>query len=435
MTSKSVAETLNAALATIRQLRADNAELTRSRRDEHIAVVGTGFRLPGGADTPQGLWDVLNGPSDAIEAMPAQRWGHLSFDRFGPVTTGSHGHVGRVGDVSGFDAAFFGVSDHEAHLMDPQQRLVLETTWEAAERAGWPLAGLQSERTGVFLGVAHQDYLFAALAAEPTLSAHLGAGIARSIIANRVSYLLGLTGPSLTVDTACSSSLMALHLACQSLRAGECDRAFAGGVNLILSPVSTAVTGRALPFAPDGHCKALAADADGMIRSEGSGVVALRPLSAALADGDPVVAVIRSSGTNQDGRTNGLTAPNPAAQSRLLKDTLARSGLVAGDVTYIEMHGTGTPLGDPIEVEGIVASYGDSAAPCWLGSAKAAIGHLESAAGVASVLKVVEAFRRGTVPPSTISGTSTPRSALKGRASGCRAAPSRGPATVPCAQR
>lgn len=414
MRSESVAETLGAALATIRQLKAENAALSRRGRNEPVAIVGTGFRLPGGADTPERLWQVLTGSTDVVAPLPAHRWAHLAFDGFGAVGSGSHGHVGAIGDVSGFDGGFFGVSDHEAHLMDPQQRVVLETTWEAAERAGWALPGMQEERTGVFLGVAHQDYLFAALAAEPTLGAHLGAGVARSIVANRVSYLFGLTGPSLTVDTACSSSLMALHLACQSLWSGECDRAFAGGINLILSPVSTAVTGRALPFAPDGHCKALSADADGMVRSEGSGVVALRPLSAALADGDPVAAVIRASGTNQDGRTNGLTAPNPAAQARLLRGTLAQAELTPDDITSVEMHGTGTPLGDPIEVEGILSAYGTGTSLCWLGSAKATIGHLESAAGVAAVLKVVETLQRRRIPAQVNLGQLNPEIRLDG---------------------
>lgn len=283
--------------------------------------------------------------------------------------------------------------------MDPQQRLALELAWEAMERAGWTTADVRSGSTGVVLGVAHQDYLFSALVAEPHVGGHLGGGNARSIIANRVSYLLGLSGPSMAVDSACSSSMLAIHLACQSLRTGESDRVFAGGVNLILSPLSGVVTGRSLPFAPDGRCKALAAGADGMVRAEGGGVVALRRLRDAVADNDPVLGVILASGTNQDGRTNGLTAPNPVAQSRLLAGTLARAGLAPHDVSYIEMHGTGTPLGDPIEVEAIMDAYrARPDAVCWLGSVKATLGHLEAAAGVASVVKVLETIRHREIP-------------------------------------
>jgi acyl transferase domain-containing protein len=396
-----VDDTLRHALTTIRRLRQQNADLTAAadQLDQPIAIVGAGFRLPGGADNPDSLWQVLTADTDAVRPLPTDRWAHLDFSAFGPAAAGATGWAGVVDDVTGFDTDFFGISDREATLMDPQQRLALELTWEAIERSGWTLPDLQADVTGVILGVAHQDYLFTAMVAEPGIGTHLGAGNARSIIANRVSYLLGLTGPSLAVDTACSSSLMAIHLACQSLRTGEADRMFAGGVNLILSPLSTAVTGRALPLAPDGRCKALADGADGMVRAEGAGVVALRRLPDAVRDADPILGVILATGTNQDGRTNGLTAPNPVAQSRLLTTTLNRARLTPPDVTYVEMHGTGTPLGDPIEVEGIIGAYGAPAAPtCWLGSAKATFGHLESAAGVTSLIKVLEVLRRRQIP-------------------------------------
>lgn len=414
-----VDDTLRHALATIRRLRRENAELAAAAEhaDQPIAIVGAGFRLPGGADCPDSLWRVLTADTDAVGPLPTHRWAHLDFSAFGSVVAGSTGWAGAVDDVTGFDADFFGIADREATLMDPQQRLVLELTWEAMERSGWTLPDLQADATGVILGVAHQDYLFAAMVAEPGIGTHLGAGNARSIIANRVSYLLGLTGPSLAVDTACSSSLMAIHLACQSLRNGESDRMFAGGVNLILSPLSTAVTGRALPLAPDGRCKALADGADGMVRAEGAGVVALRRLADAVRDADPILGVIVASGTNQDGRTNGLTAPNPVAQSRLLTTTLTRAGLSPDDVTYLEMHGTGTPLGDPIEVEGIIGAYGTTspdARTCWLGSVKATLGHLESAAGVASLIKVLEVLRRRQIPGQVNIGRLNPEIRLDG---------------------
>lgn len=400
MTPDALHETLRTALATIRELRAANERLEAGLAvgTEPIAIVAASYRLPGGADSPDRFWEVLTGSHDVVRPLPVHRWAHLDFSAFGAAGA-VEGWAGSIDDVTGFDAEFFGISDREAILMDPQQRLALELAWEAMERAGWTTADVRNGSTGVILGVAHQDYLFSALVAEPHVGGHLGGGNARSIIANRVSYLLGLTGPSMAVDSACSSSMLAIHLACQSLHTGESDRVFAGGVNLILSPLSTVVTGRSLPFAPDGHCKALAASADGMVRAEGGGVVALRRLRDAVADNDPVLGVILASGTNQDGRTNGLTAPNPVAQSRLLTETLARAGLTPQDVSYIEMHGTGTPLGDPIEVEAIKDAYRSRPdAVCWLGSVKATLGHLEAAAGVASVVKVLETIRHRKIP-------------------------------------
>ncbi|RMI26803.1 acyltransferase domain-containing protein, partial [Streptomyces triticirhizae] len=396
-------EALRRATSTIRELRGELDRLTAERRRaaEPVAVVGAACRLPGGADSPEALWRLLRAGTDAVRPLTDERWRGVDFSAWDdPAFARIPRHAGLLDEIDGFDAAFFGISDGEAAFLDPQQRLALETVWESAERAGWTPEQLTGAPTGVFLGVGHQDYLLAALARGGEIGSRLATGTARSMIANRVSYELGLTGPSLAIDTACSSSLVAVHLACRSLRAGDCDRAVAGGVNLILSPLSTTLTGRALPMAPDGRVKALAADADGMIRGEGCGVVALRRLSDALADGDPIQAVILADGTNQDGRTNGLTAPSPFAQQRLLEDVRKASGLSAEDITLIETHGTGTPLGDPIEYEAIRAVYGSApeSATCWLGSVKANLGHLEFAAGIASLLKTLGAVQHGVVP-------------------------------------
>ncbi|MER6716128.1 beta-ketoacyl synthase N-terminal-like domain-containing protein [Streptomyces sp. NPDC000877] len=385
---------------------------------EPIAVVGAACRLPGGVSTPEQLWQLLRTGRDTVRPLSGERWSGIDFSgwddgAFARIPR----HAALIDDVDGFDAGFFGISAVEAARMDPQQRLALEHVWEAGERAGWTLGSLRATPTGVFLGVGHQDYLTASLAAGEEVGSRLVTGTARSLIANRVSYEFGLQGPSLTVDTACSSSLVAMHLACQSLRTGECRQAFAGGVSLILSPLSMTLTGRALPMAPDGRCKAFAADADGMVRGEGSGVLALKRLSDALADGDPVQALVLASGTNQDGATNGLTAPSPAAQAALLHSTLKASGLAPSDITFVEMHGTGTPLGDPMEYKAVCEVYGATAddPTCWLGSVKANLGHLEFAAGVASVLKTLGALRHGTVPPQINVDRVNPRIELEGR--------------------
>ena len=385
------ANALRMAATEIRDLRARLAIAEARHPDEPIAVVGMACRFPG-CDSPDELWDLLAAGRDAVTALPVDRWDGAVADGF----------AGVVDDVEGFDAGFFGIAEPEARLMDPQQRMVLECAWHALERAGITAARARAGRTGVFVGVAHQDYLFTALAHGVPPSPYLGLGAARSIIANRVSYQLGLTGPSMAVDTACSSSLAALHLACQSLRSGECDIALAGGVNLIAAPVSTTLTGATLPLSPCGAVRALDARADGMVRSEGAGIVALRRLRDAAAGHDPVLAVVLATACNSDGASNGLTAPNPTAQRRLVGTALAAAGLAPADVGYVELHATGTPLGDPIEYSAVAQAYGAPPATsdtCWLGSVKANLGHLESAAGIASLIKAVECVRRGQVPP------------------------------------
>ena len=398
------AAALHRAAGTIHRLRERVQQLEQQARvDEPIAVVGTACRFPGGATDPDRYWHLLRAGQDVVAPVPADRWAKLDWTRLDdPDFARLRVWAGTLDDVDGFDAGFFGIGPVEAEHLDPQQRLILETAWEATERAGWTLDEMGTHSTGVFVGVSHQDYMLNALLAQNAVSGYLGAGNARSIIANRVSYLLGLHGPSIAVDTACSSSLVAIHLAVQSLRTRESDLALAGGVNLILSPISTTVTGRALPFAPDGRTKTLDADADGMVRGEGCGVVALKRLSDAVADGDHIEAVILASVCNQGGRTNGLTAPNPLAQQDLLQRALAQAALQPEDITFVELHGTGTPLGDPIEYEAIAAAYGGAgrdAPVCWLSSVKPNIGHLESAAGVASFIKVVETVRRDEIVP------------------------------------
>ncbi|WP_329253880.1 type I polyketide synthase [Streptomyces canus] len=391
------------AAETIRSLRARVSELESRFPTEPIAVVSSGCRLPGGVETPEDYWQLLAEGRDAVRPLRGERWTGIDFtglDDAGFARLAQY--AGQIDDVDGFDAAFFGIGDAEAELLDPQQRVLLEIAWEAVERAGWPARQLSGSATGVFVGVGHQDYMLSSLAARDDIGSRLSTGSgARSLIANRLSYEFGFRGPSMAVDTACSSSLVAVHLACQALRSGTCDRALAGGVNLILSPLSTAMTGRALPLAPDGRTKALAADADGMVRGEGAGLVVLRRLSDALEDDDLIEGVILADGTNQDGRTNGLTAPSPVAQEQLMRQVLDVSGLDAGDVTMVEMHGTGTPLGDPIEYEALRAVYGGRGAEdptCWLGSVKANLGHLESAAGVASLIKALGVLRHGRLP-------------------------------------
>ncbi|QEU90186.1 type I polyketide synthase [Streptomyces kanamyceticus] len=421
MTSDPTDQTLLRAAETIRSLRGRITELQeqQGRAAEPIAIVAATCRLPGGANSPEAYWELVASGRDAVRPLTGDRWRGIDFGALDdPAFARLAQHAGQIDEVDGFDGEFFAISDTEADLMDPQQRILLEIAWEATERAGWTPDELERTPTGVFIGAGHQDYMLASLAARPDVSSRLSTGSgARSLLANRLSFQYGFQGPSMTVDTACSSSLVAVHLACQSLRAGDCDRALAGGVNLILSPLSTTMTGRALPLAPDGRTKALAADADGMVRGEGAGLVALKRLSDALADGDPIEAVILADATNQDGRTNGLTAPSALAQEALMRRTLHASGKSAQDITFVEMHGTGTPLGDPIEYEAIRAVYGtggDQAPTCWLGSVKANLGHLESAAGVASLIKAVGALRHGRIPQQINLGEISPFIDLEG---------------------
>ena len=379
------------------------ASLATSAADEPIAIIGVACRFPGSPD-PDAYWQVLSGGIDAIREIPEDRF---DIDQFydpdqqtpGKIYTRSGGYLDRVDE---FDPEFFGISPREAVWIDPQQRLMLEIAWEGLERAGYGPATLRGSRTGVFVGVAANEYsLLLSGDSVESLEAHFITGNALNAIAGRVAFTLGLEGPAVAVDTACSSSLVAVHQASQALHSGDCDMALAGGVNVLLSPASTVAASRARMLSPDGRCKTFDAAADGYARSEGCGVLVLKRLSDAQRDGDRICAVIRASAVNQDGASSGLTVPNGGAQQRLIGSALARAGLSGGDVDYLEAHGTGTPLGDPIEVQAAAAVYGagrDPDRPLLIGSAKTNIGHLESAAGIAGLIKVVLSLQHDLLP-------------------------------------
>jgi len=369
---------------------------------EPLAVVGVGCRFPGGADTPERFWQLLRDGVDAITEVPADRWDAAALYDADPNAPGkmSTRWGGFLDGLDRFDPYFFGISPRETTTLDPQQRLLLEVAWEALEDAGQTRERLAGSRTGVYVGTHANDYSWMLFSDRVGLDAYASTGTAHSIVANRLSYVFDLRGPSVAVDTACSSSLVAVHLACQGLRNRECDLAVAGGVNVLLSPLWSVAIAKLGMLSPTGRCKTFDASADGMVRSEGCGVVVLKRLADAIADGDHIWARIRGSAINQDGRTNGLTAPNGLAQQAMLRDALANAGVDPADVSYVEAHGTGTPLGDPIEVEALVEVLGRSGArPCWLGSVKTNLGHLEGAAGIAGLIKVLLLLRHGVVPP------------------------------------
>ncbi|WP_437819494.1 SDR family NAD(P)-dependent oxidoreductase [Sorangium sp. So ce1078] len=364
---------------------------------EPIAIVGMSCRFPGGANDPEAYWRILRDGVDAVREVPPDRW-RSSADAAEHKGTRWGGFLDRV---DGFDPGFFGIAPREAVAMDPQQRLLLEVAWEAIEGAGLPRSRLAGTKTGVFVGVCGNDY--AMLQAEAGVEGDIYSvvGCSNSALGGRLAYLLDLRGPTLSVDTACSSSLVALHLACQSLRGRECEIALAGGVNLILSPRPSFWMSKLSALSPDGRCRTFDAGANGFVRGEGCGVVVLRRLSDALADGDPILAVIRASAVNQDGSSTGLTAPNVLSQQALIREALAAAQVPPAAVGYVEAHGTGTPLGDPIETEALRETYGEprpSGLPCFLGSVKTNIGHLEAAAGVAGLIKAVLALRHEAIP-------------------------------------
>ncbi|HWE64088.1 MAG TPA: type I polyketide synthase, partial [Chloroflexota bacterium] len=371
---------------------------------EPIAIVGLGCRFPGGADDPEAFWRLLRDGVDAIGEVPAPRWdGAASNDRE-PGTSGimPPGYGGFLEHVDRFDAAFFDISPREAAGMDPQQRLLLEVAWEAIEDAAIPRERLAGSLTGVFVGIDNNEYAWPALADPAGADLYAATGTAHSIVTGRLSYLLDLRGPSMPVDTACSSSLVAVHLACQSLRARESTVALAGGVNLILSPFSNFFTSQVLTLAPDGRCKTFDARADGFVRGEGCGIVVLKRLSDALADGDTIRALIRGSAVNQDGRSISLTAPNGAAQQAVIRAALAQAAMQPSRVGYVEAHGTATALGDLIELEAVGAVLGEGRSPgdrAAISSVKTNIGHLEAAAGIAGLIKVVLSLQHGEIPP------------------------------------
>lgn len=369
---------------------------------EPIAIVGLGCRFPGGAVDAQSYWSVLSTGTDAVSEIPADRWDVAAFYSEKPQQSGkmSTRWGGFLDHLDQFDHDFFGISRREALAMDPQQRLALEVAWEALENAGQAPAELAGSRTGVFMGVCSYDFAARHYQRPRDLTAYASTGAAHSVVTGRLSYLLDLKGPSLAIDSACSSSLVAVHLAAQSLRRGECDLALSGGVNVVLSPLPS-ISFSQFPgmVSAEGRCKTFDAGANGYVRSEGCGIVVLKRLSDAVRDGDVVLAVLRGGAVNQDGRSSGVTAPNGLAQRDVLRRALDSSGVAADEVSYIEAHGTGTRLGDPIEVEALAEVYGrDQGSPVFLGSSKTNIGHLEAAAGIAGLIKVVLALGRAAIP-------------------------------------
>lgn len=366
---------------------------------EPIAVVGVGCRLPGGVHGPAEYWRLLREGVDAIRRVPEDRW--PDFTPYPPADALAYG--GYLDDIAGFDADFFRISPREAAVMDPQQRILLEVVQETLDHAAVPAVSLAGTSTGVFVGVSAPEYGQLTGADPGAVDPWAPAGGALSVAAGRLAYVLDTRGPSMAVDTACSSSLVAVHHACVSLRTGESDLAIAAGVNLLLSPTVTVAFRRAGALAPDGRCKPFSAAADGIGRGEGCAAVLLKRLSDAERDGDRVLAVIRATAVNSDGRSNGLLAPNPAAQQALLTTAYARAGLSPAHIDHVEAHGTGTPLGDPIEAGALGAVLGtgrDPDQPLLLGSVKGNIGHLESAAGIAGLVKTVLALHHDLVPPS-----------------------------------
>src|SRR6201996_8775964 len=369
---------------------------------EPIAVVGIGCRFPGGADGPEGYWNFLANGGDGISEIPADRWNADEFydaDQFAPGRMSSK-WGGFLSDVAGFDADYFGISPREAEAMDPQQRLMLEVAYEALEHAGIATEDLSGVRAAVLMGVYYGEYQTISAANPDAIDAYSATGNAPAVAVGRIAYLLGLRGPAVAIDSACSSSLVTIHLACQSLRLRESDLALAGGVSLILRPETQIAMAKWGMLSPNGRCYSFDSRADGFVRGEGCGVVVLKRLTDAVRDGDRVLAVVRGSAVNQDGRSNGLTAPNTIAQQDVIRSALRSGDVPARSVNYIEAHGTGTGLGDPIEFEALADQYGKGDGDCALGAVKSNFGHLEAAAGIAGFIKAALSVQRAQVPPN-----------------------------------
>ncbi len=393
------------AFLALEDLRSQLTALEQARH-EPIAIVGMGCRFPGGANDPEAFWQLLHDGGDAMQAVPPSRWAVEDYYDADPEAAGKT-YLRQGGflqmPVDQFDAQFFGLAAREASRMDPQQRLLLEVSWEALEQAGQAPDRLMGSQTGVFVGINTHDYAELQRSdGDPThLDSYFFTGNTFSVAAGRLSFALGLQGPAIAVDTACSSSLVSVHLACQSLRAGECRLALAGGVNLMLSPEGPIILARMRALATDGRCKTFDASADGYGRGEGCGMVVLKRRSDAVADGDRILALIRGSAMNHDGRSSGLTVPNGGAQQAVIRAALANGKVDPAQISYVEAHGTGTALGDPIEVEALGAVLGQQRPadqPLLLSSVKTNIGHLEAAAGIAALIKVVLALQHQEIP-------------------------------------
>ncbi|MFN6455065.1 MAG: type I polyketide synthase, partial [Nostoc sp. EfeVER01] len=363
------------ALVELREMKSKLNAL-ESAKTESIAIVGMGCRLPGGHDNPEAFWQLLRNGEIAVSEVPSDRWDINAYYDPNPNTPGKicTRYGGFINQLQEFDTQFFGISPREAVSLDPQQRLLLEVAWEALENASISPQQLAGSQTGVFIGICHNDYLHQLLDREPTeIDAYMATGNSHSVASGRLSYFLGLHGPSIAVDTACSSSLVAIHLACQSLRNQESHLAITGGVNILLSPEISINFSRANMLTSDNHCKTFDLDADGIVRSEGCGIIILKRLSDALADGDNILALIRGSAVNHDGRSSGLTVPNRRLQQAVISQALNNSRVKPNEVSYVEAHGTGTPLGDPIEVRALGTVLGEgrsSEQPLLIGSVK-----------------------------------------------------------------
>jgi acyl transferase domain-containing protein len=399
------ASPLKRALLALEKMQA-RLDASEQAKHEPIAIVGIGCRFPGGANDADTFWELLRDGVDTVSEVPPDRWDIDAYYDPDPDAPGKmYTRWGAFLDqVDQFDPQFFGITPREAADMDPQQRILLEVTWEALENAALAPDQLAGSRTGVFVGILAEDYGHLHLADNgiEEIGPYYGSGVARSIASGRISYVLGIQGPSISIDTACSSSLVAIHLACQSLRSSECNMALAGGVNVMLTPEPTIALSRYKMMSANGRCYTFDSRADGYVRGEGAGVVVLKRLSDARRDGDNILAVIRGTAVNQDGASSGLTAPNGPAQEAVIRDALRNARVQPAAVAYVECHGTGTSLGDPIEVQGLASVLGQGRSaenPVFIGSVKTNVGHLETAAGIAGLVKIVKALQNRAIPP------------------------------------